>query len=109
MGNLPYISSEQGWAYNTSWVYNANYRILYLYKNFELKRGWAYNASWAYNTYYTVYIYMSVTLRNAIQSQLHPAGYVPFTEYTRTKLVDVAKASALHRKVPRKERQTLMG
>ncbi len=26
---------------------------------------------------------MSVTLRNAIQSQLHPAGYVPFMEYAR--------------------------
>ncbi len=38
MGDLPYISSEQGgWAYNTSWAYNANYQSVY--KNFELKRG----------------------------------------------------------------------
>ncbi len=30
--------------------------VLYLYKNFELKRGWAYNTSWAYNMYYTVHV-----------------------------------------------------
>ncbi len=56
MGDLPYISSEQGWAYNTSWAYNAKYHVLYLYKTFELKREWAYNISWAYNTYYTVHV-----------------------------------------------------
>ncbi len=33
MGDLPYISSERGWAYNIL------YSVLYLYKNFELKRG----------------------------------------------------------------------
>ncbi len=41
MGDLPYISSEQGDGQITI------YKHLYLYKNFELKRGWA------YNTYYT--------------------------------------------------------
>ncbi len=39
MGDLPYISSEQGWDCNTSWGYNAYISVLYLYKNFELKRG----------------------------------------------------------------------
>ncbi len=39
MGDLPYISSEWGWAYNTSGAYLPYISILYLYKNFELKRG----------------------------------------------------------------------
>ncbi len=38
----------------TSALNRVGLSILYLYKNFELKRGWAYNTSWAYNTYYTV-------------------------------------------------------
>ncbi len=52
MGDLPCISSEQGGLIirteNIPYI-----SVLYLYKNFELKRGWAYNTSWAYNTYYT--------------------------------------------------------
>ncbi len=43
MGDLLYISSEQGWAYNTHLAYIQIYQRLilymYLYKNFELKRG----------------------------------------------------------------------
>ncbi len=58
MGDLPYISAEQGgWAYNTYWAYiriNIQASYIYLYKNFELRRGWAYNTPWAYSTYYTV-------------------------------------------------------
>ncbi len=59
-------------------------------------------------------------LRNAIQSQLHLAGYVPFMEYalmvaSSPGLPDEASYTrgcledALHRKVPTKELQTLMG
>ncbi len=50
MGNLPYISSEQGvLIIRTELIYELPYiSVLYLYENLELKRGWA------YNTYYTV-------------------------------------------------------
>ncbi len=43
MGDLPYISSEQGCGLIMIVAYYANLRILFLYKNFDLKRGWAYN------------------------------------------------------------------
>ncbi len=58
MGDLPYISSEQGGLIiHTELIYELpRTSVLYLYKNFELKRGWAYNTSWAYNTYYTVHV-----------------------------------------------------
>ncbi len=48
MGDLPYISSEQegGLIIRTKLIYELPYiSVLYLYKNFELKRGWAYNTS----------------------------------------------------------------
>ncbi len=51
MGDLPYISSEQavhGLIIGTELI--NEYTLVYLYKNFELKRGWA------YNSYYTVAI-----------------------------------------------------
>ncbi len=52
MGDLPYISSEQGGLIiRTELIYVYTLYISVLYKNFELKRGWAYNTSWAYNTY----------------------------------------------------------
>ncbi len=57
---ISHASARIGWAYNISGLftnipYRGYIRVLYLYKNLELKRGgWAYNTSWAYNTYYTV-------------------------------------------------------
>ncbi len=56
MGDLPYISSEQGGGFIicTVLIYELPYiSVLYLHKNFELKRRGAYNTSWANNTYYT--------------------------------------------------------
>ncbi len=53
MGDFPNINSEHGWAYNKYLAYIRIYHntsVLYLYKNFKLKRGWAYNTC----TYYTV-------------------------------------------------------
>ncbi len=41
MGDLPYISSEQGVGLGLQCVVGlyTNFSVLYLYKNFELKRG----------------------------------------------------------------------
>ncbi len=49
MGDLHYISSEQGGLIiRTEFIYELPYiSVLGLYKNFELKRGWAYNTPWA--------------------------------------------------------------
>ncbi len=47
MGDLPYISSEQGGGLIMR-ITIYNFSVPYLYKNFELKRGWAYNMYYTY-------------------------------------------------------------
>ncbi len=54
MGDLPYISSEQGgWACNTYWACIRIYTSSIYARILSWRGGWAYNTSWGYSKYYT--------------------------------------------------------
>ncbi len=60
MGDLPYISSEQGGLIiRTELIYEYTIykRPIRIQELRAEEGGWAYNTSWAYNTYYTVHVY----------------------------------------------------